>query len=247
MSNVTFYTDNEIHQMTSWCDHQLIMVKLHLQVHSLGKAQDQVTSPRLLDPPSQGLVQVWVLSDSQASHITNHSMCISSQASSDFPTSTTMHEVKIRGAQTSRCNDHRDQSIHLCNSLVMVRQWTTWKQNSLHRMNHYLLSKTKMKEETIMKRHVSNKHNQFWPCFLNSAVQMDVPQFSTLNSDVIPTPPFLEALDGHQPKFDPDLIKEIWKSIGLQTSDERLYKLASSMLEIQLLKIITEIKSVAPQ
>ena len=76
---------------------------------------------------------------------------------------------------------------------------------------------------------------------------MDVPQFSTLNADVIPTPPFLEALDSHQPKFDPDLIKEIWKSIGLQTSDDRLYKLASSMLEIQLLKIITEIKSVAPQ
>ena len=75
---------------------------------------------------------------------------------------------------------------------------------------------------------------------------MDVPQFSTLNADVIPTPPFLEALDSHQPKFEPDLIKEIWRSIGLQTSDERVYKLASAMLEIQMLKIISEIRSVAP-
>ena len=247
MSDVTFYIDKEIHQTTSWWGHLLIMVKLHLQVRSLGKAQDQVTSHRLLDPPSQGQVQVWVLSDSRASHITNHSMCISSQASSDYPTSTTMHEVKISDARTSRCNDHRDRFMHLCNSLVMVHQWTRWKQNFLHRMNHCLLSKTKMNEETITKRHVSNKLNQSWPCFLNAAVQMDVPQFSTLNADVIPTPPFLEALDSHQPKFDPDLIKEIWKSIGLQTSDDRLYKLASSMLEIQLLKIITEIKSVAPQ
>ena len=73
---------------------------------------------------------------------------------------------------------------------------------------------------------------------------MDVPQFSTLNDDVIPTPHFLEALESHQPKFDPDLIKEIWRSIGLQTSDDRLYKLASAMLEIQLLKIITEVRSV---
>ena len=159
MSNVTFVTGNEIHQTTSWWDHHLIMVKLHLQVHSLGKVQDQVTSPRIQDLPSQGPVQAWVLSDSRASHITNHSMCISSQASLDFLMSTTMHEVKISDAQTSRCSEHRDRSIRRCNSSVMVHQWTTWKQNSLPRMNHCLLSKTKMKEETITKRHVSNKLN----------------------------------------------------------------------------------------
>jgi hypothetical protein len=42
------------------------------------------------------------------------------------------------------------------------------------------------------------------------------------------------------------LIKEIWKTIGLQTSDERLFKLGSAMLEIQMLKIIQELRAVAP-
>ena len=241
MSNVIFCTDKEISQTTSWWDHPLIMVKLHLQVPSLGKVQDQPTRLRH-QGPSQAPVPAWVLSDSQ-DHTTNHSMCISSLLISDFLTSTTMHEAKIRDAQTSRCND-QDQSIHRCNSSVTVPQWIMWKQNSLPQMNHFHLSLPNKKEETITKRHVSSKLNQFWPCFSNSAVQMDVPQFSTLNDDVIPTPHFLEALESHQPKFDPDLIKEIWRSIGLQTSDDRLYKLASAMLEIQLLKIITEVRSV---
>jgi len=49
---------------------------------------------------------------------------------------------------------------------------------------------------------------------------------------VIPKQQFLESLEKHQPKFDPELIKEVWKTIGLQTTDERLYKLGSAMLEI---------------
>ena len=32
----------------------------------------------------------------------------------------------------------------------------------------------------------------------------------------------------------------------MQTSDERLFKLASALLEVQMLKVITELKSVAP-
>ena len=44
---------------------------------------------------------------------------------------------------------------------------------------------------------------------------LDPPQFSTLNSDVIPSPEFLESLDNHQAKFDLDLIKQIWEGIGL--------------------------------
>lgn len=74
-----------------------------------------------------------------------------------------------------------------------------------------------------------------------------MPPFSSLNADVIPTPRFIETLETHQPKFDPELIKEIWKTIGLQTSDERLFKLGSAMLEIQMLKIIQELRAVAPQ
>lgn len=61
---------------------------------------------------------------------------------------------------------------------------------------------------------------------------LEMPPFSSLNADVIPTPRFIESLETHQPKFDPELIKEIWKTIGLQTSDERLFKLGSAMLEI---------------
>ena len=74
-----------------------------------------------------------------------------------------------------------------------------------------------------------------------------MPPFSSLNADVIPTPRFIETLETHQPKFDPELIKEIWKTIGLQTSDERLFKFGSAMLEIQMLKIIQELRAVAPQ
>ena len=73
-----------------------------------------------------------------------------------------------------------------------------------------------------------------------------MPPFSSLNADVIPTSSFLESLETYQPKFDPELIKEIWKSIGMQTSDERLFKLGSAMLEIQMLKIIQELRTVAP-
>ena len=76
---------------------------------------------------------------------------------------------------------------------------------------------------------------------------LDLPPFSSLNADVIPKASFLESLDKHQPKFDPELIKEIWKTVGVQTSDERLFKLASSMLEVQMLKIITELRAVAPK
>ena len=75
---------------------------------------------------------------------------------------------------------------------------------------------------------------------------LEVPPFSTLNSDVIPQPELLEQVDVHQAKFDPDLIKELWKTIGLQTSDERVLKTASALLEMQMLKIIQELKSVAP-
>jgi ribosomal protein L12E/L44/L45/RPP1/RPP2 len=64
---------------------------------------------------------------------------------------------------------------------------------------------------------------------------------------VIPKQTLLEQLDKHQPKFSPELIKEIWKTIGLQTSDERVVKLASAMLEVQMLKIIAELRAVAPQ
>ena len=81
---------------------------------------------------------------------------------------------------------------------------------------------------------------------LNLVEGLDPPQFSTLNSDVIPTPDFLGSLDKHQAKFDLELIKQIWEGIGLQTSDDRLYKLASAMLEMQMLKIIQELKSIAP-
>ena len=72
----------------------------------------------------------------------------------------------------------------------------------------------------------------------------EVPPYSTLNADVIPTEDFLNTVEKHMPKVDTDLIKDIWKTIGVQTSDERVLKVASSMLEIQMLKIVAELKSV---
>jgi len=82
---------------------------------------------------------------------------------------------------------------------------------------------------------------------LNSPVgNLEIPPFSSLNADVIPKASLLEAVDKHQPKIDTELIKDIWKTIGLQTSDERIYKLASAMMEVQMLKIISELRAVAP-
>lgn len=75
---------------------------------------------------------------------------------------------------------------------------------------------------------------------------LEIPPFSSLNTDVIPKSELLEAVDKHQPKIDTDLIKDIWRTIGLQTSDERIYKVASAMMEVQMLKIITELRAVAP-
>ena len=63
---------------------------------------------------------------------------------------------------------------------------------------------------------------------------------------MIPKPKFLDSLEKHQSKFDTELVKELWKTIGLQTSDERVYKLASAMLEVQMLKVISELRAVAP-
>lgn len=92
----------------------------------------------------------------------------------------------------------------------------------------------KNKEESIIKS-VSSKFLHEINIF---AVNQEVPPFSTLNEDVIPTPSLLEAIDKHQAKFDPDLIKEIWKTTGVQTSDERVLKIASVILEMQMLRII---------
>jgi hypothetical protein len=40
------------------------------------------------------------------------------------------------------------------------------------------------------------------------------------------------------------LIKNIERDVGMQSSDERVHKLISAAVEIQLLKILEEIKSV---
>lgn len=73
-----------------------------------------------------------------------------------------------------------------------------------------------------------------------------MPQLSTLNADVIPSSSFLAAVEQHQPKVSPDLIKQIWESEGLSVSDGRILTAASVMMEAQMLKIISEMKQVAP-
>ena len=75
----------------------------------------------------------------------------------------------------------------------------------------------------------------------------EAPPFSTLNADVIPTENLRSSLNRHMPKIDPDLIREIWKTIGVKSCDERVYKVASVMMEQQMLKIIQELKLVSAQ
>lgn len=57
----------------------------------------------------------------------------------------------------------------------------------------------------------------------------------------------MSSLDTYQAKIDPELIKEILKSQGVLTSDERVYKMMSAMLEIRLLDIIKEVRIVSGQ
>ena len=66
----------------------------------------------------------------------------------------------------------------------------------------------------------------------NPAESLEIPQFSTLNADVIPSASLLEHLEQHQPKVSPDLIKQIWQSQGVNVSDNRILTAASCMLEI---------------
>lgn len=47
------------------------------------------------------------------------------------------------------------------------------------------------------------------------SLNQEVPPFSTLNSDVVPTPEFLESVEKHQAKFDTELIADIWKECGV--------------------------------
>mmetsp|Transcript_40694 Transcript_40694/g.29962 ORF Transcript_40694/g.29962 Transcript_40694/m.29962 type:complete len:87 (+) Transcript_40694:22-282(+) len=66
--------------------------------------------------------------------------------------------------------------------------------------------------------------------------------YSTLNSEIIPDPGFLSALESYQPKFSLDLIRQLSAQVGLQSSDERVYKCLSAMIEIQLCKVLEEVK-----
>ncbi|TNV85971.1 hypothetical protein FGO68_gene15618 [Halteria grandinella] len=69
-------------------------------------------------------------------------------------------------------------------------------------------------------------------------------QFSTLNNDVIPDPKFIEDVEGYQPKFNMELIESLMREVGMQSSDERVYKMISIIAEAQLCKILNEVKTV---
>lgn len=60
---------------------------------------------------------------------------------------------------------------------------------------------------------------------------------------MIPGEDLINSVERHVPKIDPELIKDIWRTIGVQSADERVYKVASAMMEIQMLKIVNELKS----
>jgi len=72
-----------------------------------------------------------------------------------------------------------------------------------------------------------------------------VPAYSTLNLDVLPTATFLTSLDTYQPKIDTEMLKEIVKSAGMTTADERVYKMQAAMLEMKLLDLLKEVRNVS--
>ena len=65
--------------------------------------------------------------------------------------------------------------------------------------------------------------------------------------DVLPNPNFINSLDAYQAKIDPELLKEILRSSGVDTADDRVYKVMSAMLELKLLDIIKEVRIVSGQ
>ncbi len=74
---------------------------------------------------------------------------------------------------------------------------------------------------------------------------------STLNADIIPDHEFLDKIEGYQQKvyaspyllqFSLDLLQQLCASVGFQSTDERVYKLISIVAEIQLCKILAEVK-----
>jgi hypothetical protein len=72
--------------------------------------------------------------------------------------------------------------------------------------------------------------------------QEKIPSYSTLNLDVIPKPDFIQSLEKYQAKIDPELMKEMLQGVGVKTSDERIYKMMSAMVESKLLSILKEVR-----
>ena len=62
---------------------------------------------------------------------------------------------------------------------------------------------------------------------------------------MLPTPPFLQSLDNYQAKIDPELLKEMVKSAGMTTADERVYKMLAAMVEMKLLDLLKEVRNVS--
>lgn len=52
-------------------------------------------------------------------------------------------------------------------------------------------------------------------------------QFTTLNENIIPDLNFLNELDDYNPKLSEDLVRIICNEVGLNTPDNRVYKLIS--------------------
>ena len=75
--------------------------------------------------------------------------------------------------------------------------------------------------------------------------QEKIPSYSTLNLDVIPKPDFIQSLEKYQAKIDPELMKEMLRGVGVQTSDDRVYKMMSAMVEAKLLSILKEVRIVS--
>ena len=65
--------------------------------------------------------------------------------------------------------------------------------------------------------------------------------------DVIPDKKYIQAIEAHQAKFDIDVLKELLKQVGLNTKDERVYKIISVMMEDKLCAIIGEVQAMQAQ
>ena len=216
--------------------------------HSNQKVADQTRLRETLDSLARKKLSSASHSTLQVSHRPRRRISTPRlRAASLHPTT---HQQTEHQTNTAACQGRQISTIvisHLttcsrCNSNKMppqaINRFSSSKRSTSSLRLPRRPSSMKRRDETIIS---SVSITIYWPlhssCFICvwvfcfSEGLNEVPPFSTLNADIIPREDFIGSIERHMPKIETDLIKDIWRTIGVQSCDERVYKVASAMME----------------